>query len=295
VSNAATCDDSPPPPGAVTVVCSGAEALIKQAAASSQQSPAAFASHLTARTSILAVVGSGGAACAGAMLAHALRSFGEDVTWAPRFCSDAVPRPASRAPPRRLVLELGPAEAECALLDGLNPALLLALRVPPADVRRWARFAARLRPGGALIVCGDDEGAATLAAAASERSLRGARDPLGAPRALITFGTGMHNDWRATRVLLGEQSFSFDVMIRRSASSVAAARFTLPLPHQQCFATPDAQLRAALGALVAAALLDASAAHASEGGGMDCVAAAADGQALVPAAAAVAEAMRAWA
>jgi len=153
-------------------------------------------------------------------------------------------------------------------LQGLAPALLLLLHVPPADVAPCARLAAQLRPGGALLACGDDAGAMAVVDALTALPVH----TEAAARALITFGIGDGNDWRACNLTHQGATLSFGITLRRGGR-VPGASVTLPVDPAR---DADHQVAAALGALLATCLLDVGAAHAAEGGHMDCVASAVD-------------------
>jgi hypothetical protein len=159
-------------------------------------------------------------------------------------------------------------------LQGLAPALLLLLNVPPADVAPCARLAAQLRPGGALLACGDDAGAMAVVDALTNLPVH----IDAAARALITFGIGDGNDWRACNLThQGATTLSFGITLRRGGR-VPGVSVTLPVDPAR---DADHQVATALGALLATCLLDVGAAHAAEGGHMDCVASAVDIPALI--------------
>jgi hypothetical protein len=300
------------------VRCTGTteeEASLEEAAAwggnasPSVFSPAGFAAHITEGTAVIALCGDASTGSlapasganspgAGAMLLRLLRTVNARALRVAAALRLTDPQPAPEvgrhAPPHRLVLELGPMCTPVQqVMSGLSPAMVLLLRVPACDVDAWASFARQLRPGGALLVCGDDAGAAAVAAAVRGDAAAGDAPPKSqpqapaAPRALITFGVGHTNDWRACHVAVegeSDQSLGFDITFR---GAKVQCRLRVPLTHSR----DGGQMRATLGALLAASLLDAGAAHASEGGGMDCVQAAADTHAMVTAACRLAEAM----
>ena len=120
-----------------------------------------------------------------------------------------------------------------------------------------------------LALCGDDAGAMAVVAALRDGPAQNAG---AAPRALVTFGIGDANDWRACNVTRGSGTVAFDITLRRGGR-VPGARITLPADPTL---SAEHQVSATLGALLAACLLDAGAAHAAEGGHMDLVAAAVD-------------------
>ncbi len=64
----------------------------------------------------------------------------------------------------------------------------------------FERFAGRIRPGGLLVSCADDPGAAALAAAAARRGLR-----------LRNYGESAAADYRVTRVAADGMGVSFEV------------------------------------------------------------------------------------
>jgi len=189
------------------------------------------------------------------------------------------------ASPQRFLVEIGgmSCPAMQSALDGFTPSLVLLLRVPSGDEAACSRFARQLRPGGALLICGDDAGAMAVAnAVASHENLSTSVDV--APRALITFGVGDSNDWRAVNITSSESGTSFDVSIRRRGL-IRDARVTLPEPAH------NEDICACLGAMLATTLLDAGVAHASAGGDPDMVSTAVDVPLLQASAAKVAAAM----
>ena len=231
--------------------------------------PRDFAAQVTLNTTVLALCGDAGGPTsgAGALLARLLAAVPPQVPVATALRL-AEPRPARRSAGRRLVLELGAMSGAVeGALQGLAPAMLLLLNVPPADVASCSRLAAQLLPGGALLACGDDAGAMAVVDALRAHAGAGA-----APRALITYGIGEDNDWRACNLTRQGAALSFDITLRRGGR-VSSARVTLPVDPAL---DADHQVTAALGALLATCMLDVGASHAAEGGHMDCVASAVD-------------------
>jgi UDP-N-acetylmuramate--alanine ligase len=229
-----------------------------------------------------------GAALGAALLAAALRAAAAgDVATAlsarPRG-SDAAESSSSSSsaqhpqrpfrPPRRLVLDSALGEGG---LDGIRPAMAVVLNLggDAAALADAERIARRLRPGGALLLCGDDAGAAALLAALAgspslhdhdDEAIEGARDAEAAPaaRALVTFGLGARNDWRAVGCRVNGAG----------GTDFTAVRGGSPVCRVSLRAPGEAAVLAALGALAAAALLAAAEPTASPGGGMDMVTAA---------------------
>jgi UDP-N-acetylmuramate-alanine ligase len=292
------------PPDAL-VAAAGAQPSRAELAAAQRSgvpvlSTASWAAAATARTAVYAVAGTHGAASAGAMLAACLAdgAAGDaDVRCAlsapPRLRSQAEQNTPRWPAPRRLVLEVPLSRCTAGALDGIRPAVALILNIRGEDAAAQSEAAARLarslRPGGALLLCGDDAGAAALATQLATSHPHGdgtavattsAEEGTVAARAVITFGLGPSNDWRAVACTPNAAGGTDFLAVRRGAP---VARVALRQPG-------EAAVRAALGALAATALLAAAAPTASSGGGLDMLTAAAGGDAAGDAAGAAAAA-----
>jgi UDP-N-acetylmuramate--alanine ligase len=249
-------------------------------------SPAAWAAAATEGTAVFVVAAAHGAALGAALLAAALRAAaagdvatalsarprGSDAAESSSFSSSSTSHPQRPfRPPRRLVLDAALGEGG---LDGIRPAMAVVLNLggDAAALADAERIARRLRPGGALLLCGDDAGAAALQAALAgspsvhDHDDEAARDAEAAPaaRALVTFGLGARNDWRAVGCRVNGAG----------GTDFTAVRGGSPVCRVSLRAPGEAAVLAALGALAAAALLAAAEPTASPGGGMDMVTAA---------------------
>jgi hypothetical protein len=277
--------------------------------------PAAWVAAATARTAVFAVAASHGGAAAGAMLAAALREASPDGGDVAALLSARVRGGRSEGEggedaartraPRRLVVEVpllaggggggadadadavtAEADADAAALRALRPHLALIpnlRRGCGAELRAAAALARRVRPGGALLLCGDDAAgvnalAAALAAPPHERASADAdadaeeeegEEEAPAARAVVTFGLSPGNDWRAVCAAPNAAGGTSFTVVRAGAP---LARVALRQPG-------EAAVRAALGAIAAAALLAAAAPSAAPGGGLDMLTAAAGGAA----------------
>ena len=255
------------PPAGVVVECRKQQ--VPSHSSVRTTTPRDFAAHVTSTCTLLALCGD--VRSAGAVLARLLAALHPQVPVATALrLAEPTPATLRRAAGCRLVLELGAMSGDTeSAVQGLAPAMLLLLSVPPADVAPCARLATQLRPGGALLACGDDAGAMAVVEALRDGPAQNAG---AAPRALVTFGIGDANDWRACNVTRESGTVAFDITLRRGGR-VPGARITLPADPTL---SAEHQVLATLGALLAACLLDAGAAHAAEGGHMDLVAAAVD-------------------
>jgi hypothetical protein len=280
--------------------------------------PAAWVAAATARTAVFAVAASHGGAAAGAMLAAALREASPDAGDVAALLSARVRggggesgavTPRARAP-RRLVVEVpllpcgsayadadaaaAEADADADALRALRPHLALIpnlRRGCASELRAAAALARRMRPGGALLLCGDDAAgvnalAAALAAPQAQADADADADAheahaeeeeeAPAARAVVTFGLAPGNDWRAVCAAPNAAG----------GTSFTVVRAGVPLARVELRQPGEAAVRAALGAVAAAALLAAAAPAAAPGGGLDMLTAAAGGAAWRHAAAA---------
>nr|WP_007520545.1 UDP-N-acetylmuramate--L-alanine ligase [Pseudofrankia saprophytica] len=156
--------------------------------------------ELTAGYQLVAVAGSHGKTTTSAMLTLALRAAGADPT---AVIGAEVPQlgggGALVGSGELFVLE---ADEYGGAFGGLDPALAVVTNVEwehpdlfpdEAAVRAvFTAFAARIRPGGVLVACGDDPGVAAVLSTLAEQ-------PGGGPR-VVRYGLGDGLTWRAADV-----------------------------------------------------------------------------------------------
>jgi UDP-N-acetylmuramate--alanine ligase len=162
--------------------------------------------ELTAGFRLVAVAGSHGKTTTSAMLAVVLRAAGADPT---AVIGGEVPQLGGGAVVGRGEIFVLEADEYGGAFRGLDPALTIITNVEwehpdlfpdEAAVRAvFTAFAARVRPGGALVACGDDPGVAAVLGALAE-------GPGGGPR-VVRYGFGDGLGWRAVDVTTGQPGF----------------------------------------------------------------------------------------
>ena len=160
---------------------------------------AAWLPELTAGYRLVAVAGSHGKTTTSAMLTLALRAAGAEPT---AVIGAEVPQLGGGALVGSGELFVLEADEYGGAFDGLDPVLAVVTNIEwehpdlfpdEAAVRAvFTAFAARVRPGGVLVACGDDPGVAAVLGALAEQ-------PGGGPR-VVRYGLGDGLAWRATDI-----------------------------------------------------------------------------------------------
>ncbi|MBL7490321.1 UDP-N-acetylmuramate--L-alanine ligase [Frankia sp. AgB1.9] len=179
--------------------------------------------ELTDGYRLVAVAGSHGKTTTSAMLAVALRAAGADPT---AVIGGEVPQLGGGAVVGRGEIFVLEADEYGGAFRGLDPALTILTNVEwehpdlfpdEAAVRAvFAAFAARVRPGGTLVACGDDPGVAAVLGTLAEGSGGGPR--------VVRYGFGDGLGWRAVDVTTGQPGAP------RAASAPALSSSASALP-----------------------------------------------------------------
>ncbi|ADP80414.1 UDP-N-acetylmuramate/alanine ligase [Pseudofrankia inefficax] len=205
---------APPDPGALAAELAGVDVVVASSALPDDHPEIVAARaaglpvrrrsdwlpELTAGYRLVAVAGSHGKTTTSAMLTVALRAAGADPT---AVIGGEVPQLGGGAVVGRGEIFVLEADEYGGAFRGLDPAVTILTNVEwehpdlfpdEAAVRAvFAAFAARVRPGGTLVACGDDPGVAAVLGTLAEGSGGGPR--------VVRYGFGDGLGWRAVDVV----------------------------------------------------------------------------------------------
>ncbi|WP_131770733.1 UDP-N-acetylmuramate--L-alanine ligase [Candidatus Protofrankia californiensis] len=194
--------------------------------------------ELTADYDLVAVAGSHGKTTTSAMLALVLHAAGIDPTAVIGAEVAQLGGNALVGAGRVFVLE---ADEYGGAFANLDPALAVITNVEwehpdlfpdEASVRRaFTAFAARVRPGGTLVVCGDDPGVQAVLAALPAAQAHGHEDGRGHERVrIVDYGLEPGRAWQAVD-LRGTPGGGLRATVRRDGDDVGTLTVALPGVH----------------------------------------------------------------
>jgi UDP-N-acetylmuramate--alanine ligase len=202
------------------------EVLAAQAAGIPVLNRTEFLPRLLADDSVIAVAGTHGKTTTTAMLAWTLKSLGED----PSYIVGSIPlnlgANAHAGKGRYFVIE---ADEYDHMFLGLAPEIAVVTMIeydhpdffptPESFFQAFEQFAARIKPGGALVFCSDDPGAKRLAETLTEADIR-----------QYTYGLQRPARYTAHQLQsVPESGYSFE--FRRDEQTLAAVSLQVPGEH----------------------------------------------------------------